>query len=401
MRWPLFLVLLIPHLASTATVGLVEWRFTPAHDYQYFDSAPALSPDGTIYIGNQNGRLYAFSSAGKMKWSLNLGGGVHTPPSIARDGTIYIGRWNGGLTALSPEGKVKWTLAESVFDNSGISIGPTGTVYFFSDWDAQKLIAVNPNGTRQWTFPLRAAQDRCKPAVTRDRIFVRSFSDSFDQVQLLALDHSGKLVWSKEAIATDVAIGRDGTLYGGTTNSTLVALRPNGETLWETKIIGGVSSPPIIDRYGTIYVGTSDGYVCAISASGKTNWVAETSGTVGYCGNMSERELQALRAKRAERRRPEHPSIRFSPAIDDQGNVIVAAGAGITAFSKDGKKLWEFDIEGAAGGAPVIGSSGTIYVGTHGRDLEGSLFALRGAARLQQSPWPMFGRDPQHTSFAE
>jgi outer membrane protein assembly factor BamB len=394
-------VLLIPHLALAATVGSLEWQFTPAHDYQYFDSAPALSHDGTIYVGNQNGHLYAFSSGGKMKWSLNLRGGVHTAPSIAQDGTIYVGSWNGGLTAVSPKGKVKWKLAESVLDNSGISIGPAGTVYFLSDWGNQELIAVNPNGTRQWTFPLKAPQDRCKPVLTTNRIFVRRFSDTFENVQLLALDHSGKLVWSKEAIATDVAVGRDGTLYGGATNSTLVALRPTGETLWQTKIIGGVSSPLIIDRHDTIYCGTSDGYVCAVGAAGKINWIAETSGTVGYCGNMSERELQVLRAKRMERRRPEHPSIRFSPAIDDQGNVIVAAGAGITAFSKDGKKLWEFDVEGTAGGAPVIGASGTIYVGTHGRNLEGSLFALRGAAKLQQSPWPMFGRDPQHSSFAE
>ena len=403
-RWRFCLILLVPNVVFGAAIGSVRWQFSPSEDYNYFASAPAIAPDGTVHIGNQNGQLYAFTPEGKLKWAVQLRGGVHTPPSVAADGTIYVGRWNGGLTAVSAEGRIGWEFPAAVSDISGVSIGITGTIYFLSktfqaeDYTAGDLVAVNPDGTKKWAFPIRATG--FKPVVTRNSILIRTLAPGGETTQLLSLGLSGKLLWKIDGITTDVAVGGDGTLYAGGRDSQLIALRPNGNTIWTTKMIGGVASTPVIDRQGALYCGTGDGYVSAVDAAGKLLWVAETSGTVFRCGNMSEGEIKALQVQWVERKRREHPAIALSPALDEKGNVIVAASPGIVAFSVKGKKLWERDLEGMVGGAPVIGSDGTIYAGTYGKHSQGTLFALQGAARLQNSPWPMFAHDAQHTSHA-
>jgi outer membrane protein assembly factor BamB len=242
-----------------------------------------------------------------------------------------------------------------------------------------------------------------KPAVTKDAIYVRTFplDTKPGTTQLLALDLSGKQLWKKDGITTDVAVAGDGMLYAGGTNSQLVAMRPNGDTAWTTRIVSGVASPPVIDKRGNLYFGTTDGYVAVVDSAGGLLWVAETSGIVYYCGNMSDAEKKVLATQWEERKRPQHPEIRLSPALDEEGNVIVAASPGIVIFNGKGELAREWNLDGTVGGAPVIGSDGTIYAGTHGAHLRGTIFALQGIAGLQRSSWPMFGHDPQHTSFAE
>jgi hypothetical protein len=61
-----------------------------------------------------------------------------------------------------------------------------------------------------------------------------------------------------------------------------------------------------------------------------------------------------------------------------------------------GLMKWEFQTLGHVDSSAAIGMDGTIYVGSNG----GILYALYGGAPLADSPWPMFGRDAQHTGRA-
>jgi len=397
-----------------ASVGTVRWVHELSDSTSYFAGGPAISPEGNIYIGSQNRYLYSFDSSGKINWSTKLIGGIHTPPTIGPDGTVYVGCWNGGLFAFSPEGKAKWEFparadwqrTAQLSENTGISVGASGTIYFISENAGKgkrsgQLVAVNPDGTQRWSSPIapsRFGRPGIRPVVTKDSIILLTRPPSREAPSLVSLDLEGNRRWERIGITTDIAIGSDGSIFAGGTNSQLVALGPGGETRWTTHIIGGVTAAPVIDRLGVVYVGTSDGYLAAVSSSGKPLWVAETGGGVGYCGNMSEGELQSLKLRQAELMRPEHPRITFSAALDEAGNIVVANASGMMAFTSSGKRLWE---AAAGGGAPAIGTDGTVFAISQGPDSRGRLIAVQGAAPLQKSPWPMFGQNARHTSSAE
>ena len=54
--------------------------------------APVVAPDGTVYIGNLEGKLLAFHPDGKPAWQrdISFGYSIHASPTIGSDGTIYV-----------------------------------------------------------------------------------------------------------------------------------------------------------------------------------------------------------------------------------------------------------------------------------------------------------------------
>jgi hypothetical protein len=54
--------------------------------------SPVVAPDGTVYIGNLEGKLLAFRPDGKPAWQrdISFGYSIHASPTIGSDGTIYV-----------------------------------------------------------------------------------------------------------------------------------------------------------------------------------------------------------------------------------------------------------------------------------------------------------------------
>src|SRR5207248_6579706 len=68
-------------------------------------SSAAIGPDGTIYIGNFPGNLFALRDPGSgdrldLLWRFHPPGAspFHTTPALGRDGTVYSGFSTGGAT---------------------------------------------------------------------------------------------------------------------------------------------------------------------------------------------------------------------------------------------------------------------------------------------------------------
>lgn len=55
-------------------------------------AAPVIAPSGTLYIGNERGKLMSFSPDGTPGWSRDLGGfqSVSASPAIGTDGSVYV-----------------------------------------------------------------------------------------------------------------------------------------------------------------------------------------------------------------------------------------------------------------------------------------------------------------------
>src|SRR5262245_53654899 len=64
------------------------------------------------------------------EWSVDLGCRTDSSPAVAPDGTIYLGAFDGKLWALNPNGWRKWTFQTGLEVKSSPAVGPDGTIYF-------------------------------------------------------------------------------------------------------------------------------------------------------------------------------------------------------------------------------------------------------------------------------
>ncbi len=103
---------------------------------------PAISSDGTIYIGNAQGILSAINSkTQEVKWTYQTGVDPKQPgfyglpsfPLVDKEGTVYIGSVDGKMYAVGKEGKLVWSYQTgNKITESSPAFGSDGTLYFTS-----------------------------------------------------------------------------------------------------------------------------------------------------------------------------------------------------------------------------------------------------------------------------
>jgi outer membrane protein assembly factor BamB len=228
-----------------------------------------IGSDGTVYAADETGDgiLRALDPAtGAVKWQFNTGAQIESSPTVGADGTIYIGSDNGRLYALNPNGTQKWrTTPMSGGVWGGPAIGTDGTIYAVLQGKPNSafggaLTAVSPTGRQKWTVSANVS-DFAWPAVdnARGHIYV-SAADG-----LSAFSLSGAFQWkytTGSVIYGEPAIGADGTVYIAASGGSAYALTPGGSLLWQgdiggSLVVNGVGrwTSPAINSDGTVYVG--------------------------------------------------------------------------------------------------------------------------------------------------
>jgi outer membrane protein assembly factor BamB len=390
------------HLASKLAEkqpGARLWQFSTRTPNDYCRTAPAIGADGTVYVGFQSGYLYALNSDGSEKWKFKAAGGVHTTPVIGTNGDIYFGAYNYGFDALKPDGSLRWHFHAELPQENSCALGADGSIYFSAFRRQEKnqitippeFFALRPDGGIKWTVPLDY-MERQKPAIALDgTVYIRT-----DKFRLMALNpDNGQLKWQINEAATDPVIGADGTVYCGSTAQTFKAIRPDGTLRWNIPVRAQVSCPSVIGADGAVYFGTMDGYLYAVKPNGHIKWIFETDGDCGIIDffGMSEAQIKKYSSPRL------HRSIQFSPAINQDGDIIFAGGESwLYAVKPNGRLKWRCDAGGMATAAPVIDEAGTIYLAVQklSGSESGKLVAIKGTKGLAKSPWPMMGNDPAH-----
>ena len=148
-----------------AQVGRVRWRFQLAS--QYASHRPVIGADGTIYVYDVGGFLYALNPNGSLRWifDVNTTGGHYElgPPAIGQDGTIYIpaslpngaGTFPGGIVAVNPDGTLKWKFSQPAGLGgrtiiAGPGVGADGNIYAVIDRGGLGVFSLTPAGTLRW-----------------------------------------------------------------------------------------------------------------------------------------------------------------------------------------------------------------------------------------------------------
>ncbi len=274
--------------------GSLRWKFELGNDY--FESSATIADDGTIYIGCWDNNLYALDGdTGLPVWPepFQTEGLIVASPCIGPDGTIYIGSYDGYLYAVRPDGTQKWRYEPTLgFSFPVIDLGPingspvldgSGDYVYFGN-DNGNLYAVNTStGTREWVYMIQEFPGSngvsSAPAIADDGSIYACSENGF----IYAIAPDGSLDWkfaSTESMRSSPIVGFDGTVYCTSRDGYLYAIDAEGQEKWETFVGDVFYCTPAIDSQGNIYVGAYMGLVetepwsslVAVNPNGEILW---------------------------------------------------------------------------------------------------------------------------------
>ena len=334
--------------------GTLKWEFYASppwwwkwcKEYKGFVlTSPAISQDGTIYIGNNNHRLYAINPDGTQKWSYKTKGAIRSSPAIGAHGTIYVGSHDKKLYAINPDGNLEWKYSTHGWVVSSPAIGPDGTVYVGSH--DKKLHAINPDGSRQWKYPT-CGWIVSSPAIGADGTIYVGSNDR----KLYAVNPDGTLQWKYSTdcyILSSPAIDADGTIYVGSFDKKLHAVNPDGSSLWNYSTGNRIFySSPVIASDGTIYIGNWAGDLYAFGPGIQSNQPP----VLDPVGNrtINETEILLIDVNATD---PDGDTLQYSCNRTDlftDFNQITGTGNWITDYDDSGIYCVDFGVCDGNGG---------------------------------------------------
>ncbi len=307
-------------------------------------TAPAIAPDGTIYLGLSTGEVVGIDSTGSIIRHLPASGKILNAPSIGDDGTVYFGSDDGKIYAYAADGSFLWDHTGGSWFRTTPAIADDGTIY--AGCDDRILYAMNPNGSLKWTY------DASMPT------------------------------------SPDPIIAADGTIYIGTLGGTVHAVNPDSTEKW-VLTTGGMPMYLALDAAGYI-VSHNAGSLIHIAADGSgysTEYVNSSSGpSIGPDGTIYLRFGEYVIA---------HGSWSCNTGIVSSAIPLIASDgiiySGFDAVSSDGVLLWSLNKQSSVSSSL---SNGILYAVS----TEHELYALEVTSQeLAAGIWPKYRKNLRNT----
>jgi len=210
----------------------------------------------TVYVAAFAGVLWARNAAnGAERWSYTLPGFVFASPAVAADGTVYIGCEDGWLYAVKA-GELVWKFETGDEVWGTPSIGPEGEVYFGSNdgW----LYALDSAGERIWAQELEG-QIWGRPLVDADNgaIYASSTARNVHRLDI----ETGESLWRTRTSGltrSSPQMTEDGAIVIGTTQGEVLAMDPDsGAVTWQYQL-GDTIQGSILVVPNRLFVGSTD-----------------------------------------------------------------------------------------------------------------------------------------------
>ncbi len=325
-------------------------------------------------------------ASNRLKWTFSTGrrdaeGGIETDPVIGPDGTVYIGANNGFLYALDPEtGDLRWAFPTG-FDTFAIYSTPfvdrQGIIYFGAkDGNVYALRAPRKGIVAEVVWSLYVGTTiETSPAFTPDGTLVIGADDwAYYGITPPRGSVGPQVKWrfqTQGTLITSPAVDADGTVLGASMDGTVYALEPPSEAGGAIKVRwtfrsgtrddkGGFENAPAIDGEGTLYIGGNDGILYALDTkTGKTQWTFDGVARSGYRSYAIFSSV-ALGPDR---------TIYFG----GKDGVLYALREGRGLFSTGPQVLWRYKLGPGIQSSPLLSADGTVYLGDEG----GTIHAVR------------------------
>lgn len=237
-----------------------------------------------------------------------------------------------------------------------------------------------PTLTNSWTLSLGSPSDSSAALGDDGTIYFGTFDGGLWAVKP---DRTKKWIFKTSSqagnmeIRSSPAIGDDGTIYFGCRDGKVYAVTAAGRLRWAFETDGWVDSSPAIGADGTVYAGSWDKHLYAIGAAGVLKWKFKTaaevtsSPAIGPDGTIHfgshDRKLYALKPDGTQAW--EHATggpIISSPALDRSGSVFFTSLDGhLYSLNRDGKLRWKLHTGGITESSPVLGADRVVYVGVN------------------------------------
>lgn len=418
----LILLMFLNSSHLSAQPGEIKWT-VPTNIVGW--GSPAIGPDGIVYVGDNDGYLYAILDNGDTfthKWGpVKLADDIgECCPTLTSDGKrLYIGsntRPAKMFCINTKDGSLNWSYTippNSSLYGGGLISSPglshdEKTIYFGTGpWDSDlepgpttwlddRFFALEDLGETfkvKWIFKPNDQTDAVRfsffgnPAIDSDgSIYIGSFNGYF--YKLKDNTDSCSVLWKyafKRKLSTSVTlfqevwgsptIGPDRTVYITTNDWRLWAFNPDGKVKWYFDTDHETWTTPVFTNNGLIVFGSEDGYMYGLKDD-------DTHPTeVWRYPKVSSGAWWGTAAVAAD------GTIIFG------SEVVEGSEKGIyyAIDEKGGRFKWKTPSLGfEARTHPAIAKDGTIYV--CGGEA-GNLYAIRGTAALANSYWPKMQRD--------
>ena len=161
------------------------------------------------------------------------------------------------------------------------------------------------------------------------------------------------------------ALAADGTVYFGSTDGNLYALRPDGSERWRLHTDGYTASTPVLDEDGNLYLAANKNHI-SVKPTGELRWQSGTD-----------------------------VAMELSPLVCANGEIYVSMPwLHLGMLDRAGYMDWGFQMTYNLAASPNVNPQGILYACD-----ATTLFALKpvNAAPLVKSAWPMWRANPQHT----
>jgi len=290
--------------------GTRRWEFLNREGDEFM-AAPAIGPDGTVYISCWNDSLYALNSDGTRKWTVGLGDEVTAPVALSSTGVLYCQTMGDSLFALnSTDGSRIWAHV-SGGGNSAPAVGADGSVYVGG---IDGLVeGLDPsNGSPKWSYFLGSGQIDASPAIdpAAGVLYVAN-SDGYVAALGLADGNEQWKVQLGEGCATPV-VGADGRVFIGAGGKVQELNKASGAVVWQFAPLagGGVVSSPALSSDGSIYV---------LATLGKRLDNPDPDSLYCVAADGTRRWATALGEGLSD-------DVISAPKIDSEGNVYIGSG---------------------------------------------------------------------------
>ena len=287
--------------------------------------SPAVGADGTCYVGCRDRKLYAVGADGALRWTLPTGGPLDAAPCVHRAGAVVFGGYDGHLRAANPDGTLRWEV------DLGAPVVTTPCV------DADDQLWVGADDGALHAFDLegrRLARVTVGDLVTASPVCTSGHVYTCDG-RLYGTDGS-RIAVASEPVVGAPAVGADGTLYVGSWDGYVYAVR-DGAVSWNAPVEGQVYAGCSVGPEGQVLAATRAGEVVALSPRGERLWSrtlgdgvygtpAISSGGICFVG-CNDNRLYALGLADGEIAWRERVGrdLRSSVALCDDGTVIAAS----------------------------------------------------------------------------